>query len=136
MTNLMERVKSNPELQRKLTRKMFSLARVGESYCIPQSELTHGKDGNLFLEHPAEDCPVDITIRDVPAEFQPIADNPSVKVKVRRDIHEGRLAGDVVGVDCFAQNTETARVERRQEAKDPDRGRKSEFMKNHLNKHL
>ena len=135
MASLAEHVTESPELQRKLTRKMFQLGWVGESDCIRQSELRVSEDGPILSEHPANDCPLDIAIRDVPAEYQPVTDNPSVKVRVRPEVHEGYLAGDVVGVDCFAQNTESERVKGRQEAKDPDRERRTELRKN-LSKHL
>ncbi len=135
MDSLVERVTESPELQRKLTSTMFQLGWIGESDCIRQNEIKVAEDGTILSEHPAEDCPLNIAIRDVPAEFQPVTNNPSVKVRVRPEVHEGYLAGDVVDVDCFAQNTESERVKGRQEAKDPDRERRSELRKN-LSKHL
>ena len=135
MSSLTERVKGNPELKRKLTRKVFSLARAGESRCIPQSEFNEDESGVLSFEHPDEGCPLDIAIRDVPEKYEPVKDASSVKVKLRRDIYEGHLAGDVIGVDCFAQKTDTQRVKRRQEATDPDRERQTDFREN-LSGHL
>ena len=135
MANLVERVTESPELQRKLTRKMFQLGWIGKSDCIRQSKLKVGEDGTVLSEHPVEDCPLEIAIRDVPSEYQPVMDNSSVKVKVEPEVHKGRLAGDVVGVDCYAQNTESNRTKERQEVYDPDRERRSEIRKN-LSKHL
>jgi len=135
MANLMERVSESPELQQRVTKTLFQLGWVGESGCIRQNQLTVSEDGTVFSEHPVEGCPLDIAIRDVPAEYQPISDKSSVKVKVHPDVHEGHFAGEVIGVDCYAQNTESERAKERQEAYNPDRERHSELRKN-LNKHI
>jgi hypothetical protein len=105
------------------------------SDCIRQSKFKVGEDGTVLSKHPVEDCPLEIAIRDVPSEYQPVTDNSSVKIKVQPDIHKGHLAGDVVNVDCYAQNTESGRIKERQEVYNPDRERRSELRKN-LNKHL